>query len=100
MIVLGADTHKRSHTIAAVSAATGELMGEHTVQVEEVADRALRDPRRVEHARQDQPRPPEVGSLRIGWRNRRSIRSTPSKAPAATLRPSRSRARRCPPLHG
>ncbi len=24
MIVLGADTHKRSHTIAAVSAATGE----------------------------------------------------------------------------
>ena len=33
MIVLGADTHKRSHTIAAVSAATGELKGEQTVQV-------------------------------------------------------------------
>ena len=33
MIVLGADTHKRSHTIAAVWAATGELMGEKTVQV-------------------------------------------------------------------
>jgi transposase len=33
MIVLGADTHKRSHTIAAVSAATGELMSERTVQV-------------------------------------------------------------------
>ena len=33
MIVLGADTHKRSHTIAAVSAATGELLGEPTVQV-------------------------------------------------------------------
>jgi transposase len=33
MIVLGADTHKRSHTIAAVSAATGELAGEQTVQV-------------------------------------------------------------------
>jgi hypothetical protein len=32
MIVLGADTHKRSHTIAAVSAATGELLGEQTVQ--------------------------------------------------------------------
>jgi len=31
MIVLGADTHKRSHTIAAVSAATGELLGEQTV---------------------------------------------------------------------
>src|SRR3954447_15349969 len=33
MIVLGADTHKRSHTIAAVSAATGQLIGEQTVQV-------------------------------------------------------------------
>ena len=33
MIVLGADTHKRSHTIAAVSAVTGELLGEQTVQV-------------------------------------------------------------------
>ena len=33
MIVLGADTHKRSHTVAAVSAATGELLGEQTVQV-------------------------------------------------------------------
>ena len=33
MIVLGADTHKRSHTIAAVSAATGEVIGEKTVAV-------------------------------------------------------------------
>ena len=33
MIVLGADTHKRSHTIAAVAAATGELKGEQTVPV-------------------------------------------------------------------
>src|SRR5512133_1414864 len=33
MIVLGADTHKRSHTIAAVVAATGELLGERTVPV-------------------------------------------------------------------
>src|SRR3954470_6795895 len=33
MIVLGADTHKRSHTIAAVAAGTGELLGEQTVQV-------------------------------------------------------------------
>src|SRR4029079_19739613 len=31
MIVLGADTHKRSHTIAAVSATSGELLGEETV---------------------------------------------------------------------
>jgi transposase len=34
MIVLGADTHKRSHTIAAVAAATGELLGERTVPVD------------------------------------------------------------------
>jgi hypothetical protein len=27
MIVLGADTHKRSHTIAVVAAPTGELLG-------------------------------------------------------------------------
>lgn len=33
MIVLGADTHKRSHTIAAVAAATGELIGEQTIVV-------------------------------------------------------------------
>src|SRR3954454_8618608 len=33
MIVLGADTHKRSHTIAAVAAVTGELRGEQTVPV-------------------------------------------------------------------
>ena len=28
MIVLGADTHKRSHMVAAVAAGTGELLGE------------------------------------------------------------------------
>jgi transposase len=33
MIVLGADTHKRSHTIAAVAAPTGGLLGEQTVPV-------------------------------------------------------------------
>src|SRR3954467_7876855 len=33
MIVLGADTHKRSRTVAAVTARTGELLGEQTVQV-------------------------------------------------------------------
>ena len=33
MIVLGADTHKRSHTVAAVASATGELLGEQTVRV-------------------------------------------------------------------
>jgi hypothetical protein len=33
MIVLGADMHKSSHTIAAVTAATGELLGDSTVAV-------------------------------------------------------------------
>jgi transposase len=33
MIVLGADTHKRSHTVAALAAPTGELLGEQTVPV-------------------------------------------------------------------
>jgi hypothetical protein len=32
MIVLGADTHKRSHTIAAIAATSGERLGEQTVQ--------------------------------------------------------------------
>ena len=32
MIVLGADTHKRSHTITAVSLTSGELLGGQTVQ--------------------------------------------------------------------
>jgi transposase len=33
MIVLGADTHKSSHTIAAVKGATGEVLGDETIQV-------------------------------------------------------------------
>ena len=33
MIVLGADTHKRSHTIAAVAATYRRAVGEQTVQV-------------------------------------------------------------------
>src|SRR5512133_370248 len=33
MIVLGADAHKRSHTVAAVGATSGELLGEQTVPV-------------------------------------------------------------------
>ena len=33
MIVLGADMHKSSHTIAAVAAASGELLGEKTIEV-------------------------------------------------------------------
>ena len=33
MIVLGADTHKSSHTIAVVDAATGQMLGEKTVAV-------------------------------------------------------------------
>ena len=33
MIVLGADTHKRSHTLGAINVATGEFLGDKTVQV-------------------------------------------------------------------
>jgi len=35
MIVLGADMHKGSHTVAAVAAGTGEVLGEKTVAVSE-----------------------------------------------------------------
>src|SRR4051794_28565113 len=41
MIVIGADTHKRSHTIAAIAAGTGELLGEQTVQVGDRGFQAL-----------------------------------------------------------
>jgi transposase len=33
MIVFGADTHKRSHTLAAINVATGEVLGDKTVGV-------------------------------------------------------------------
>jgi transposase len=33
MIVLGADTHKSSHTIGAVEMATGRVLGDKTIQV-------------------------------------------------------------------
>ena len=33
MIVLGADTHKSSHTIAGVDTATGQVLGDRTVAV-------------------------------------------------------------------
>src|SRR4051794_38013126 len=33
MMVLGADTHKSSHTIAAIDAATGQVLGDRTVPV-------------------------------------------------------------------
>jgi transposase len=33
MIVLGADMHKRSHTVAAIAATTGELKGDKTIRV-------------------------------------------------------------------
>jgi hypothetical protein len=33
MMVLGADMHKRSHTIAALAATTGELKGDKTIRV-------------------------------------------------------------------
>src|SRR4051795_1571027 len=43
MIVLGADMHKGSHTVAAVAAATGEVLGERTVAVSERGFVALLD---------------------------------------------------------
>src|SRR3954469_12371924 len=33
MIVLGADTHKSSHTVAAVDTATGQVLGDKTIAV-------------------------------------------------------------------
>jgi hypothetical protein len=33
LVVLGADMHERSHTIAAVGSTRGELLGERTVQI-------------------------------------------------------------------
>jgi transposase len=33
MIVLGADMHKSSHTIAGIAAATGEMLGDKTARV-------------------------------------------------------------------
>jgi hypothetical protein len=41
MIVLGADMHKRTHTLAAVAAVTGELLGDKTSQVGGVGFREL-----------------------------------------------------------
>src|SRR3954454_21723882 len=43
MILLGADIHKGSHTVAAVAAATGEVLGEKTVAVSERGFVALLD---------------------------------------------------------
>ena len=43
MMVLGADTHKGSHSIAAVSAATGEVLGDKTVRVNDAGFVALLD---------------------------------------------------------
>src|SRR4029079_6704067 len=43
MIVLGADMHKRSHTLAAIAAGTGELLGDTTVAVGECGFAAALD---------------------------------------------------------
>jgi hypothetical protein len=43
MIVLGADMHKQSHTIAAIAAATGELRSDKTVRVGDDGFLALLD---------------------------------------------------------
>jgi transposase len=43
MIMLGADMHKGSHTVAAIAAATGELLGDKTIQVGEAGFIAVLD---------------------------------------------------------
>jgi hypothetical protein len=43
MIVLAADMHKRSHTVAAVVAATAELLDDRTAAVGEAGFRELLD---------------------------------------------------------
>jgi len=43
MIVFGADMHKGSHTVAAVAAATGEVVGDKTIQVGEAGFIAVLD---------------------------------------------------------
>src|SRR3954453_486580 len=43
MIVLGADMHKQSHTVAAIGATTGEVLGAQSVRVGDVGFRALLD---------------------------------------------------------
>ena len=41
MIVIGADTHKRSHTVAAIETATGGVLGERTVSARQRSFDAL-----------------------------------------------------------
>jgi hypothetical protein len=43
MIVLGADMHKRSHTVAAIAATTGEVLGDKTIPVGDAGFIALLD---------------------------------------------------------
>jgi transposase len=43
MIVLGADMHKQTHTVAVIAAATGELRGEKTIEVGDDGFLALLD---------------------------------------------------------
>jgi transposase len=40
MIVIGADTHKRSHALAVVDAGTGRLRGQREIKAEEPGHRA------------------------------------------------------------
>ena len=41
MIVIGADTHKSSHTVGAVAEATGRVLAERTVQAKRRSVRAI-----------------------------------------------------------
>ena len=65
MIVLGADTHKRSHTVAAVAARTGELLGQQTIPVGRCGFGALRIGR--------------AGSMRTGCGRLRTAGTCPAR---------------------
>ena len=67
MIVIGADTHKQSHTCAAAKAGTGELAGERTAAARKPGFRELLDWARIARLRADlgaRGLPPRLGVVR------------------------------------
>ena len=47
MIVIGADTHKRSHALAAIDGGTGAVVGERTIGAEDAGFDGRLAPRRA-----------------------------------------------------
>lgn len=74
MIVLGADMHKSSHTIAGIAATTGEMLGDKTVSVGvRGVDQVLRWARGLGVV------PEEVGSSGPPWRLEVSDATSPKE---------------------